>query len=248
MKKLCRILICVLMLNLAAPLAFAQDNVQVVAAAKADLQRAGVSLQGACGAIKITNLVVWRLRPQYGLLYKPAGYRAALQADGSCLDQDQTRDGGYANDYIIDRTTGAGFDLLGDGGGANNPQFNGPEDAPEIIARNRQYFREPFDPSPYLMAAAPPVVTPPPPVVVPPPVVAPPVVPGFNYSVILQQLLDSQQLLLQTQRDLLTVSKDTNAQVTELNRSFGQTIGAASKFVSKYIAPAIAAYFVGKKL
>lgn len=145
---------CVLALPAAA------QNAEAVATAKADLQRASVPLAGACGAAKITNLVAWRARPVYGLLFKAGGNRAVLKPDGSCLDGDSSSEGGYATDYLIVRGSWVGFDLLGDGGGANNPQWSGPEDAPDMVARNQANFREPIDPSGYLGGSPPP---PPPP-------------------------------------------------------------------------------------
>ena len=228
--------ICVCVL-LCASVVSAQDQTAVVVQAKADLQRAGVNLAGACGAVKVTNLVAWRLRPNYGLLQKQGGFRAALKADGSCLDQDSTSDPGYANDYLINRESGAGFDLLGDGGGANNPQWSGPEDAPEIIARNRVNFREPFDPSVYLFPTPTPVPTPvPAPTPVPVPVPTPAPVPTPD------------PLVIDYLKEILAVSQDTNRDVKALNKSFGETIGEAAKFLGKYVAPAIAAYFAGKAL
>jgi hypothetical protein len=144
----------------------------IVAKAKADLEARGVTLSGACGAIKITNLVAWRLRPQYYLLRKGGGNRAVLKADGSCLSGDQTADPeGFATDYLIDKDTFFGFDVLGDGGGNNSPQWAGPETAPEMVARNRVNGRVPLDPAGYFPE---PVIVAPPepdpmPAVVPPP-------------------------------------------------------------------------------
>ena len=74
------------------------------------------------------------------------------QPDGSCLDGDHTGAPGYATDYLIERGTWFGFDILGDGGGANNPQWpDEPETAPDMVERNRQNFRPPVpdgDPPP----------------------------------------------------------------------------------------------------
>jgi hypothetical protein len=167
----------VMMLGAAAPAA-AQDRTADVAQAKADLQRAGVELTGACGAAKLTNLVAWRLRPQYGLLGKLGGFRAVLRPDGSCesggAPGDPTREAGVASDYLIERGTWHGYDLLGDGGGRNDPHWlldatpQGLEDA-GILQRNAGNFIAPIDPSVYLTAAAaPPPVAPPPPIVVVP--------------------------------------------------------------------------------
>lgn len=195
--------------------AFAQAQTDVVAQAKQDLVSRGVSIDGACGALRITNLVAWRLRPQYGLLHKAGGNRAILKADGSCLTGEQSNDPeGYATDYVIDRATGYGFDLLGDGGGANNPQWAGPENAPDMVSRNWSNYREPVDPAGYYGAL--PVPTP-----VPPPVVVPPApIPSVDLTPILtQQAIDhaAEMALLQELRTQMTVLKgeveDFQAQV-----------------------------------
>lgn len=47
---------------------------------------------------------------------------------------------------------------------------------------------------------------------------------------------------------MLAVEKDTNDQVTTMNRTVGQTLGAVMMFVTKYIAPAVTAYIAAKKL
>ena len=123
----------------------AQGSLEVVQKAKADLQAQGVDLSGPCGAFRITNLVAWRLRPAYGFLVKKGGNRAIVRADGSCVNGDNPGDG-YATDYLINRTTFFGYDILGDGGGANVPQdFNTPETDPDMVNRNRANFAEPFD-------------------------------------------------------------------------------------------------------
>jgi hypothetical protein len=84
------------------------------------------------------------------LLRKGGGNRAVPQPDGSCLSGEQTGEPGFATDYLIDRSTFFGFDILGDGGGANSPQWRGPETDAAMVARNRANFAEPLDwpPSP----------------------------------------------------------------------------------------------------
>jgi hypothetical protein len=160
MKKM--LLVLGLALTVAASTA-AQDRTGDVERAKADLQRAGVDLSGACGAARITNLVAWQLRPQYGLLGKLGGYRAVLRSDGGCesggAPGDTTRDAGVASDYLIERGTWHGYDLLEDGGGRNGAHWDldrnkdtGLED-PGILARNANNFIAPIDPSVYLQSA-----------------------------------------------------------------------------------------------
>jgi hypothetical protein len=144
------------------------NHLDVVRAVKAELEAAGVNLSGACGAFRILNRVARRLQPEFGLLRKAGGNRAVPQLDGSCLSGDETSDAGYATDYLIERTTFFGYDILGDGGGANTPQWpDEPETDLEMVRRNRANFAEPLAwgeaPSP---PPSPPSAPPPPP---PPP-------------------------------------------------------------------------------
>lgn len=86
------------------------NHVDEVIQAKADIIAAGVSIAGPCGAFEIVKTVAWRLRlsdPNIGILSKPSG--------NNC--------GGYATDIIV-YTDGIIYDILGDGGGANDPQWN----------------------------------------------------------------------------------------------------------------------------
>lgn len=146
MKKHRGLIIWALVAGLWIAYANAQDgNTAAVAKAKADLQAQGVDLSGPCGAFRITNLVAWRFRPSYGHLIKQGGNRAIIRTDGTCVSGDVAPGPGYATDYIIDRATGFGWDVLGDGGGANTPQFAGPENGADIVARNRANFEEPFE-------------------------------------------------------------------------------------------------------
>ena len=83
---------------------------------------------------------------------------------------------------------------------------------------------------------------------VPPPDPALPTpAPSVDYSPLLQQILTSQQLLIEATTELLVVSKNTNEHVINIDRTFAQTMGAVSKFASKYIAPAIVAFVAAKK-
>lgn len=78
-----------------------------VAAVKAQLEREGLSLSGPCGAFRITKRVAWGLRDGgAGLLSKTSG--------NNC--------DGYATDIIVYRD-GRAFDILGDGGNANVPNW-----------------------------------------------------------------------------------------------------------------------------
>lgn len=132
----------------------AENHLDVVQAVKAKLESQQIQLSGACGAFRILNGVALQLnagqplddhgRPPWGLLLKTGGNRAVPQPDGSCLSGDETNAPGFATDYLIERGTWFGFDILGDGGGANNPQWpDPPETDPAMVERNRQNFRPP---------------------------------------------------------------------------------------------------------
>lgn len=78
-----------------------------VAAVKTQLISEGVDISGACGAFQITKRVAWGLKDSgAGLLSKPSG--------NNCE--------GYATDIVIYQD-GRAFDILGDGGGANIPNW-----------------------------------------------------------------------------------------------------------------------------
>lgn len=133
-------------LVLFATAAFTQGDIKIVEKAKADLVAAGADLSGPCGAFRITNLVAWRLRPAYGFLVKKGGNRAIVLEDGRCVTEFESNAPGYATDYLINATTKYGYDILSDGGTANGPQdFNDPETAADMVARNKDNFAEPFD-------------------------------------------------------------------------------------------------------
>lgn len=122
-------------------------NVQTVEQVKRELELIGANLVGACGAFRITNEVARRVG--FGLLRKAGGHRAVPLPGGACASGDEVIGAGFAGfatDYIIDPATFFGYDILGDGGGANVPQWpDEPETAPDMVARNRQNFASPLD-------------------------------------------------------------------------------------------------------
>jgi hypothetical protein len=256
MKRYIKIVICAAALAIAAP-AGAQDRTADVAQAKTDLQRAGVDLAGACGAAKITNLVAWRLRPQFGLLGKLGGFRAVLRPDGSCegggAPTDTTREAGVASDYVIERGTWHGYDLLGDGGGRNDPHWmldatpQGLEDA-GVLARNANNFVAPIDPSVYLAAA---VATAPAPPPIPPAVSPPASSPAVDLSSLNAQLAAiAAQLANLTQADD-DAHRSINQNVTDGRneaRPAIQTIKAIGGFTAKYILPAVGGWLAARHL
>ena len=87
-------------------------SVEVVKAVKAELEARGVNLSGPCGAFAIASRVAWRLRDTgIGLHHQDAGRT-------HCAFQGGT----YSPDFLV-YPDGRGVDVLGDGGGANNPQW-----------------------------------------------------------------------------------------------------------------------------
>jgi hypothetical protein len=153
-----------------------QNHRDLVTAVKDHFEATGVPLAGACGAFRICNEVARILntggvpdsdgRLPWGLLKKAGGHRA-VPSESGCQDGDATSAPGYATDYLIARDTWFGFDILGDSGGANEPQW---PDTPEttFVDRNRENFANPIG----TIVIVPPVVVDPGPgpiVVVPPP-------------------------------------------------------------------------------
>lgn len=233
-----RILALVLVVALLPFPAFAQ-SADTVAAAKAQLQAQHVDLTGPCGALKLTNLVAWNLRPNYGLLHKAGGFRAILKADGSCLSGEQSSDPeGFATDYVIRGRDGFGFDLLGDSGGANNPQWAGPEDGPDMVARNFANYREPFDPIAYMTGSTPV------PVPVPTPVPVPVPLPSIDLSGVYVQLQMLELHLANISQRIEVVNEQVQQGRME-NRGFFAAVGSEWKKILTYAAPIVGAIFAG---
>jgi hypothetical protein len=85
-----------------------QPTADYVSYVKSTLLAQGKNLSGPCGAFEITKNVAWGLRGSgYGLLSKPDGNNCQA----------------YAVDIVM-LADGRGWDVLGDGGGANTPQWN----------------------------------------------------------------------------------------------------------------------------
>ena len=82
-------------------------SIDTVTQVKQELVNQGVDLSGPCGAFKITKRVAWALRGENAGLF--------IKTSGNNCD-------GYATD-IIAYPTGVIFDILGDGGGMNIPQW-----------------------------------------------------------------------------------------------------------------------------
>jgi hypothetical protein len=85
-----------------------EATVAYVALVKAACLAAGLDLAGPCGAFAIVRRVAWGLRLQgYGLLSKPNG--------NNCE--------GFSTDVIVTPNRTGIVDLLGDGGGRNDPTW-----------------------------------------------------------------------------------------------------------------------------
>lgn len=100
-------------------------SLEIVQQVKSQLESQGKDLSGPCGAFAITKRVAWILRSTgAGLLSKPSG--------NNC--------DGYAVD-IICYPNGFIRDILGDGGGANDPHWPDPD---EVVDPSR--YRPAIDP------------------------------------------------------------------------------------------------------
>lgn len=232
MKRLVSsLLVCSLFLNI-APVLHAQDYSGIVSQVKTELLARGVNLSGACGALAITTEVARRTNTK--LLRKTGGYRAVPQPDGSCLDGDHSSlPDGYAADYVIDLAHGAvGYDLLGDGGGANIPQWSGPEDDPAMVSRNIQNWREPV----MLGASLPPGPTPGP---TPTPTPAP--IEGsaaaiLAHAIVIEQVVADLQARNARIEGLVIAHEAAEAGDRASSRAFEARVGIEWGKVSKYLA------------
>lgn len=92
----------------ANPTVNAQQTATYVSQVKADLVSRGVSLVGNCGAFEITKRVAWGLRD--------AGAGLQIKTSGANCN-------GFAVGIVM-FPTGRAVDILGDAGGANNPQWS----------------------------------------------------------------------------------------------------------------------------
>jgi len=226
---------------LLAPLStYASDHAQDVAFTKSMLLAQGVDLSGACGAFQITGRVAFRLKDHgFKLLKKTGGNRAIILPDGRCVDDAHGSGPGYATDYLISVTEGfVGYDLLGDGGGANGPQWLGPEGGSDIIQRNAANFAEPF-------ALGGDVVIPTPaPQPVPAPTPLPAPVPSSDVIPLLEHIITLQQSQLDAIAKIDATTVDTNTHVTNMDRTITQTLGSVAAFLGKYVAPAVAGWVI----
>lgn len=86
------------------------------------------------------------------------------------------------------------------------------------------------------------------PLPVPTPVPQPVPSTTLDYTHALEEILQSQRMLLDTQNNLLAISKDTNSHVVSMDRTLTQTLGSISVFLGKYVAPAIGGYIIAKQM
>jgi hypothetical protein len=204
----------------------AQDHTDVVRAVIARLQDQGVNTSGPCGAFQITKRVAWELRGEgYGLL----GGKSPAQ--NGCAESGDK----FAVDWLL-KADGHGVDILRDAGGANTPTW-GEEEA------EARFYRPAFATGGTTDEGQPPT----PPVVVPP-VVLPIPFPDGQVVSLLQSIINLQQEQLEALMRVDVTTKSTNEHVISMDRTLTQTLGSISKFVGKYIAPAIGGYIMAKQL
>jgi len=240
-----------LVVALAAPAA--AQGVDDVTRAKAQLEAAGVSVATPCGVTMLTNLVAWNLRgvgqPAFGLLHKEIGHRAVLKADGSCIDGDVTRDpDGVATDYIIERASGDGWDILTSW---LAPSWQGPETV--FTARNWADFRDPLDPAPYLRGAPPAPATIPPAAAPPsaPPIVVLPSAPACDLSGLQLQIGQLAAGFTEHARATGDGLASINQNVTDGRneaRPAIQALKTVATWTSKYVLPAVGGWLAAKRV
>lgn len=112
-------------------------------------------------------------------------------------------------------------------GGANGPAWNADDVRPDLYVR-------------YLPSV--------PPVVVQPPVVVPPIAQSPEIVPLLEQIISLQQSQLNVILQIDNTTKSTNEHVISMDRTLMQSLGSVSKFIGKYVAPAIAGYITAKQL
>lgn len=221
MKRFVPLLLVIATLSSVAP-AWAQSNhADVVANVKNEMGAAAFT--SADAMLGFVMRVIEHLPPEdrVGLVSAPQGAEnVAFYGQGHAWVRVNRII--YPNGQIIK--------ILGDSGASplsgNTPQWNFDDVRPDLYV--------PF------FASAPPVIQPPP-VVQPPP--APPPVQTSNAELIalIEKSIDK---ILDGQQQALTVAKDTNVRVANLDRTIGQTLGAFSKFAGKYIAPAVLTWYL----
>lgn len=221
---------------LVAPLAAFQGQYKSeVAFVKTMLMAEGKDLSGACGAFQITGRVAFRLKDLgFKLLKKQGGNRAIILPDGSCVDSDHGSGVGYAVDYLISVNEGfVGYDLLGDGGGENGPQWIGPEDGTDIVTRNAQNMAEPFAMGgDIVVPPAPPPAPQPPPTPVPSPV--PPVSPSDQtITLLIERIVALQEQQQKEHAEILAAVNNPGWLKKFVSNRYVQLVGAA--VLTKYI-------------
>jgi hypothetical protein len=69
-----------------------------------------------------------------------------------------------------------------------------------------------------------------------------------DYTALLQSILTNTKLLADVQAQQLVLEKDTNSQLTAINKTWVQSLGDFGTWCAKYVAPAVLAYIAAKKL
>lgn len=167
---------------------------------------------------------VHQVDQRFGLRRKDIGARAIRPNDGLSL----------ATDVVLWRDTGQVIDVMSD----RNPSWG-------VTPGDVQPIDQWTLPLPELNDAPvpAPVPVPQPPVVLPP-VYVPPVQHGTDYTELLSRIIELQQMQILKIDETLLVVKDTSEHVKNMDRTLTQTLGSASKFIGKYIAPAIGGWYI----
>lgn len=173
---------------------------------------------------------VHQIDARFGLRRKESGGRAIRPIDGASL----------ATDVLMLQDTGQIVDVMSD----RNASWG-------VTAGDTQPLNQWVLPLPEVGDQPIPVPTPTPtPVPVPTPVPQPvpsPVVDGAIVP-LLERIIALQQSQLNAILIIDTTTKDTNQHVINIDRTFAQTVGALSKFLGKYVAPALGGFIAARKL
>lgn len=163
-----------------------------------------------------------QIDPRFGLRFKQSGAHAVRPTDGVSLATDVLlwRDGGQVIDVMSDRNPSWGM-------------------TPGDVQPSNQWIQ----PLPELDDAPVPAPQPLPP---PTPAPAPQPTPsaGVDYSPLLQQILNSQQLQIVIIQEMQKTIQNTNEHVVSMDRTLTQTLGSISKFVGEFIAPSVATWWI----
>lgn len=195
---------------------------QVVEAVKAELVASGENLQGPCGAFKITQRVVWRLRDTgIGLINKtPNQNGCSVDAGRFAVDAAAYHDGLACIDMLVNSET------------ENRPAWNSCGTIASVAL-----WHAPVDPGDTMTPVPDPVPTP-----TPTPVPAP--LPSVDLTPILLRLDVLEAAIQAVNQNVDDGRKENQA----FYREVGNQWKRVTAFAGKYVAPALVAYLIGNKI